>query len=157
MASTAEQMELLAQEKRIDLDWETPDCVEIEGDRARLKQVVVNLLDNAIKYTPEGGAIRLSVRAEEGQALFEVVDTGLGIDEESLPFIFDRFFRSNQVRFSERSGAGLGLSIVRSICTAHGGTVTAENQQASGCCLTVRLPLPVESPQRRHLALHEVI
>jgi heavy metal sensor kinase len=143
--STAEQMELLAEEKQIALAWEADGCIEIEGDRFRLKQVAVNLIDNAIKYTPRGGEVRLSVRRENGRALFQVADTGPGIDLESLPHIFDRFFRSDAARFAERGGAGLGLSIVRTICMAHGGSVVATNREPRGSLFTVDLPLPVRA------------
>lgn len=143
--NTAEQMELLAKEKEIALAWEAEECVEIEGDRFRLKQVVVNLLDNAIKYTPQGGSVRLSVRRENGKALLQVVDNGPGIDPMALPCIFDRFFRSDAARFGERGGAGLGLSIVRTICIAHGGSAAVANQRPHGCLFTVELPLPVRA------------
>jgi len=139
--TTAEQMCLLAEEKHIDLVYETSEAVEVEGDRARLKQVVVNLLDNAIKYTPEKGRISLAVRAQNGSALLEVADTGAGIPEEALPHLFERFYRADEVRSREIGGAGLGLSIVSSICTAHGGSVTATNTPPRGCRFTVELPL----------------
>jgi heavy metal sensor kinase len=139
--TTAEQMCLLAEEKHIDLVYETSDAVEVEGDRSRLKQVVVNLLDNAIKYTPEKGRISLAVRARNGSALLEVADTGSGVPEDALPHLFERFYRADEVRSRDIGGAGLGLSIVHSICTAHGGSVTATNTPPRGCRFTVELPL----------------
>ena len=111
------------------------------GDRFRLKQVIVNLLDNAIKYSPDGGEITLATRLEDSQAVLEVADSGPGIPAEALPQIFDRFFRADSVRTHSISGAGLGLSIVRSICLAHGGNVEAINRAEGGCCIVVRLPL----------------
>jgi heavy metal sensor kinase len=139
--TTADQMCLLAEVKHIDLVRETTHPVEIEGDRTRLKQVVVNLLDNAIKYTPEHGRISMAVRAEDSTALLEVSDTGPGVSDTALPHLFERFFRADEVRSREIGGAGLGLSIVQSICTAHGGSVTAANTPPSGCRFTVELPL----------------
>jgi signal transduction histidine kinase len=113
----------------------------VEGDRARLKQVVVNLLDNAIKYTPDGGAVHLKVTASDGHALLEVTDTGVGIPTEAVPHVFDRFFRVDQVRSRELGGAGLGLAIVKSICSAHGGVVDVQSAVARGSRFRVKLPL----------------
>jgi heavy metal sensor kinase len=139
--TTAEQMCLLAEVKHIDLVYETSTCVEIEGDRSRLKQVVVNLLDNAIKYTPDKGRVSLAVRTQNGSALLEVSDTGPGVSDAALPHLFERFYRADEVRSREIGGAGLGLSIVQSICTAHGGAAIAANTPPSGCRFTIELPL----------------
>jgi heavy metal sensor kinase len=138
--TTAEQMCLLAEEKHIDLRCQTRESVEVEGDRARLKQVVVNLLDNAIKYTPENGKISLTVGSQNGTALLEVTDSGPGVSNEALPHLFERFYRSEEARSHEAGGAGLGLSIVHAICTAHGGSVSVENISPTGCHVTVGLP-----------------
>jgi heavy metal sensor kinase len=138
--TTAEQMCLLAEEKRISLVCETREPIEVEGDRARLKQVIVNLLDNAIKYTGAEGKIRLAVRAQNGSAILEVWDNGPGAPEAALPHLFERFYRAEEVREGPNSGAGLGLSIVHSICTAHGGSVFVRNDAASGFRVTVTLP-----------------
>jgi len=139
--NTADQMCLLAEVKHIDLVCETSSCVEIEGDRTRLKQLIVNLLDNAIKYTPEQGRVSMAVRAENSTALLEVSDTGPGVSDTALPHLFERFYRADEVRSREVGGAGLGLSIVQSICTAHGGSVSAANTPPAGCRFTVELPL----------------
>jgi two-component system sensor histidine kinase BaeS len=145
VVTTAEQMSLLAEEKGIEVRCLGDERVEVEGDRARLKQVVVNLLDNAVKYTPSGGRIWLETRREAGRAVFEVADTGAGIPEVALPRVFDRFFRADGMRTGGgEGGAGLGLAIVRHICAAHGGTVSAGNDPAGGCRVTVSLPLAPE-------------
>ena len=136
-----EQMCLLAEEKHIRLMCETHEPVEVEGDRSRLKQVVVNLLDNAIKYTPENGRISLTVRAENRSALLEVTDNGPGVPESALPHLFKRFYRAAECRSHDVDGAGLGLSIVHSICAAHGGNVNINNNAPAGCRVTVRLPV----------------
>lgn len=143
--TTAEQMCLLAEEKKIELVCRTGPVVAVEGDRSRLKQVVVNLLDNAIKYTPDRGQVSLAVRAENGSACLEVSDTGPGVAETALPHLFERFYRAEEARSGPVTGAGLGLSIVHSICSAHGGTVTADNQPGGGCRVTVRLPRAIDS------------
>jgi heavy metal sensor kinase len=139
--STAEQMCLLAEDKGITLSSNVPDEVVIEGDRARLKQVIVNLLDNAIKYTPTGGKIRLSVTTCNGVAILEVEDTGIGIPSTARPHIFERFFRVDKARSRDLGGAGLGLSIVKAICTAHGGQVDFQSTEGAGSRFKVELPL----------------
>ncbi len=140
-ASTSEQMNLLAEDKQIQVTRAGSKGVWVEGDRARLKQVIVNLLDNAIKYTPAGGAVTLSVNARDGRAILEVTDTGMGIPPQVLPKVFDRFFRVDQARSREQGGAGLGLSIVKSICAAHHGRVEATSTPGEGSCFHVELPL----------------
>ena len=142
VAATAEQIALLAEEKAITVRCQALKPVEVTGDRFRLQQVIVNLLDNAIKYSPAGGTILLHTGVAGGEAVFEVFDEGPGIPTEALPHIFERFFRADSVRTHSVNGAGLGLSIVRSICLAHGGSVEAANRPEGGCCITVRLPLP---------------
>src|SRR6185312_10277610 len=121
--NTADQMGLLAEDKNITVVCDAQPPVMIEGDRARLKQVVVNLLDNAIKYTPNGGRITLKITQEDGYALLDVGDEGVGIPADALPHVFKRFFRVDGSRSRDRGGAGLGLSIVKSICDAHGARV----------------------------------
>jgi signal transduction histidine kinase len=139
--STAEQMCLLAEDKGITISSNAPNEVVVEGDRARIKQVIVNLLDNAIKYTPVGGKIRLSVIACAGKAVMEVEDTGIGISAEARPHIFERFYRVDKARSRELGGAGLGLSIVKSICVAHGGQVDFQSTEGVGSRFKVELPL----------------
>lgn len=141
VASAKDQMAPLADEKHVTLTAQAQGRVEVEGDRIRLKQVVVNLLDNAIKYTPAGGRVTIGVNVSDRRAQLEVSDTGPGIPDSDLPHVFDRFFRADGVRFGAIEGAGIGLSIVQSICTAHGGLVKAENQANGGCRFIVELPL----------------
>jgi len=138
--TTVEQMSLLADEKRISLRCKTTKTVRVRGDRTRLKQVIVNLLDNAVKYTPDGGAVELSVWSRNGTAFLEVKDTGPGIPESALPHVFERFYRADEVHSRDVEGAGLGLAIVRSITTAHGGDVSVSSEADSGCRITLRLP-----------------
>ncbi len=140
-ASTADQMSLLAEDKNIQVTCAAGGPVWVEGDRARLKQVVVNLLDNAIKYTLPSGAVALSVKTSNSTAVLEVTDNGVGIPPEALPRVFDRFFRVDQARSREQGGAGLGLSIVKSICTAHHGRVEANSTPGQGSRFRVELPL----------------
>jgi heavy metal sensor kinase len=139
--STADQMNLLSEAKFLTLDRKINPGVMIEADSIRLKQVVVNLLDNAIKYTPEGGGISLQVRSQNHRALFEISDTGIGISKEALPHVFSRFFRSEEVKAFGMEGTGLGLSIVQSIAEAHGGTISVESDENHGTVFRVELPL----------------
>jgi len=140
-ASTAEQMRLLADDKRVTLQCDVRGRAEIDGDPGRLKQVVVNLLDNAIKYTSNGGKVSLTVSTTNGNAVLEVSDTGIGIPAESIPHVFGRFYRVDKARSRQMGGTGLGLSIVKAICTAHGGRVSAESIEGQGSRFTVELPL----------------
>jgi heavy metal sensor kinase len=147
-ASTLAQMSLLAEDKGITLECAESAEVNVEGDRARLKQIVVNLLDNSIKYTPEGGAITLRVAAQADEAFLEVADTGIGIPPDALPHVFERFFRVDKARSRELGGAGLGLSIVKSICTAHGGRVDLESTVGVGSRVRVFFPLANGTAER---------
>jgi heavy metal sensor kinase len=141
--SIVEQMELLSAEKLLTVKCVIASDIVVEGDRSRLEQVVVNLLDNAIKYTPEGGNILLTVSANENHALFNISDTGIGIPPAALPHVFDRFFRAVEVRAQRTEGSGLGLSIVRSIIEAHGGTAWAESNGSGGTRIGFDLPLQI--------------
>ena len=140
-AATADQMCLLAEDKGQTLTCEMPAPVLVEGDRARLKQVIVNLLDNAIKYTPKGGTVRLAVTARGDEAVCEVADNGIGIPAGAIAHVFDRFFRVDAARSRDVAGAGIGLSIVKVICAAHNGHVEVESVEGQGSRFRVRLPL----------------
>jgi heavy metal sensor kinase len=137
---TTEQMALLAEDKNISLVCHSYEKIIVNGDRARLKQVLVNLMDNAIKYTPAGGKIDVNVSTRDGKAVLQVSDNGIGIPTEALPHLFERFFRVDKARSREAGGAGLGLSIVKSICLAHNGRVAAQSKEGEGSCFTVELP-----------------
>lgn len=139
--TTAEQMSLLAEDKNISIACDASQSVQVEGDPARLKQVVVNLLDNAIKYTQPGGAVQLHVRRANGHAVLEVEDNGVGIPQAALAHVFERFYRVDQIRSGDFEGAGLGLSIVKSICSAHGAEIQATSTPSRGSCFRVTLPL----------------
>jgi len=141
VTTTAEQMSLLAEDKHIRVECDVAPDVFVEGDRSRMKQVVVNLLDNAIKYTHNGGNVLLRIAREGDTAVLEVIDNGIGIPTEALPHMFKRFFRVDDSRSREQGGAGLGLSIVKSICAAQGAEVDVTSRPGSGSCFRVRQPL----------------
>jgi signal transduction histidine kinase len=136
---TIDQMQLLAEEKTIALACAGGEPVMTLGDRDRLKQVLVNLIDNAIKYTHAGGKVSLDVHQHRDYAVLEVEDSGIGISAENQASVFDRFFRVDPDRGT--AGAGLGLAIVKSICHAHGGTIEIESTQGRGSTFRVILPL----------------
>lgn len=114
----------------------------VTGDPQRLQQVIWNLLANAIKFTPVGGRVEVEIRYDRQEARIQVRDTGEGISEDFLPFVFDRFRQANSSSTRKHGGLGLGLAIVRHLVELHGGTVTVEsNGRGCGTSFTVRLPL----------------
>ena len=113
----------------------------VYGDADQLKQVLVALLDNALKYTPYEGSVSLSLTTDEHSAIVKVSDTGIGIAPEDVPHIFERFYRADRTRSRERGGSGLGLAIVQGIVYEHGGTIEVESTPGKGSVFMVRLPL----------------
>ena len=133
---TVDLYEDLAEDRGLTISSELSDAW-VRGDRARLRQVLANLVDNAVKYTPPGGRIELRTASEDDNAVVTVTDTGIGIAPDELPRIWERLYRGDKSR-SER-GLGLGLSLVKAIVEAHGGTVAAESRPGHGTSVTVRL------------------
>lgn len=142
-ASTAEQMSVLAEDKGVLFSCEADNEALARGDPPRIKQVLVNLMDNAINYTPKGKSVTVRVYVEEGHAVLQVLDAGIGIPQEALPYIFDRFYRVDRARSRDVGGAGLGLSIVKAICSAHGAEIKVESVVGIGT--NMRVIFPVES------------
>ena len=122
--------------------------VELSFDRMRIRQAAAILLDNAVKYTPEGGNVVVSVGEEDGWAGLEVSDTGIGIPKDELPLVFERFYRVDTARMQSltQSGAGLGLSIARQIARAHGGEIEAESEPGEGSTFTLWIPCDRPAP-----------
>jgi signal transduction histidine kinase len=129
--------------KGLSLETEGEEAI-VPADRDRLGGVMANLISNAVKYTPEGGKIRVVIRDFKDAGTFTVEDNGPGIPEAELPFVFERFYRADKSRNRATGGAGLGLAIVKGIVAAHGGEVTAENRAEGGCRFCVRLPKQAE-------------
>jgi heavy metal sensor kinase len=138
--NTAEHMRLMAEDRGIEIDLSALRKAVILGDRARLKQIIVNLLDNAIRFTPRGGCVTLRTASDDSGAVLEISDTGIGIPAASIAQVFDRFFRVDAARSREDGGAGLGLSIVKSICAAHGAEIDVESLINNGSSFRVRFP-----------------
>jgi signal transduction histidine kinase len=118
----------------------------VAGSATRLKQVVSNLINNAIKYTPEAGQISTLVQVDNTQVVFKVEDNGPGISPGDLPFVFDKFFRAKNETLAETSGAGLGLSICKSVIEKYQGQIWAESQPGQGSRFTFTLPLASPPP-----------
>jgi heavy metal sensor kinase len=141
--AVAANADLLAAECGITLEVQAPSPVTILGDEARLIQVVMNLVENAVRYTNPGGRVSVAVEARQDQARLSVRDTGIGIAPEHLPHIFERFYRADPARrrSSGSSSSGLGLAIVEWVVHAHGGTIAVESRVGRGSSFTVTLPL----------------
>jgi PAS domain S-box-containing protein len=135
--------------KRIDIAFESADpSLVVEGDAARLHQIVVNLLSNAVKFTPEAGAVAVKLAAADGMASIEVSDTGAGIAPEFLPRVFDRFSQADTSTTRRHGGLGIGLALVRHLTELHGGRVHAHSAgEGKGSRFTVDLPLPRGEPR----------
>jgi len=114
--------------------------LDVEGDWHRLDQVIGNLVSNALRYTPEGGEIRLDTVREGESIMVTIQDSGEGIPEEDLPYVFDRFWKGDKSRSRASGGSGLGLAIARQLVTAHAGSISVESQEGEGTTFTVRLP-----------------
>jgi signal transduction histidine kinase len=137
---TIEQMHLLLEDKGISILSPKGSAVHVSGDRDRIKQVIVNLIDNAIKYTEPGGHININVEANTDVGILSIEDSGIGIEPEHRLKVFERFYRISPNRGA--SGAGLGLAIVKSICQAHGGQVWVQSASGGpGSSFVVELPL----------------
>ena len=132
--------EILAEEKDISIVIAFLEQVKINGDEVRLRQMVWNILHNGIKYTQPGGELKVSLLEESGFALLSIQDTGIGIPEKDLPFIFDRFYRVDKARSKDEGGSGLGLSICRHIAEAHKGRIEVESKPGFGTRFKIHIP-----------------
>jgi signal transduction histidine kinase len=128
----------IAEDKGVRIVSEVPDSSFVYGDVRMLQRMVANLLDNALKYTQPGGTITVSVNGDQERATISFNDTGIGISEEDLPQIFERFYRCDQSR--SQPGVGLGLSLALAIARAHGGNITATSSTGKGSSFTITLP-----------------
>lgn len=132
--------QILAEPIGVKVDLETCDAVAIHGDRHRLRQLLLNLADNAVKYNQPQGRVTMNLRSVDGCAEFTIANTGAGIPAEILPRVFDRFFRGDPAH-SQTDGCGLGLSIAKWIVNAHHGTIRVESTPSPWTTVTVRLPV----------------
>jgi signal transduction histidine kinase len=138
MEDVTELYRYVAEDKGITLHLESPKELHLTADPTRIRQVLANLVDNAIKYTAEGGKVFLEAYRNEQHIMMTVRDTGIGIPREELPRIWDRLYRGDQSR--SQKGLGLGLSLVRAIIRAHKGQVEVSSEPGKGSLFTVILP-----------------
>jgi heavy metal sensor kinase len=141
------QSRVLCETKQIavEMDLQVKEEVHIRGDELRLRQMFLNLISNAIKYTPENGELKIVLAQDGDFAMVDIVDSGIGIDAEHLAHIFDRFYRVDKARNRMDGGTGLGLAIVKWIAEAHGGGITVTSEVGKGSTFSVRLP--VQGPE----------
>ena len=143
IAEAGETGELLAEHAGVGMEIKLPpEAVVVSVDRSRVRQLALNLIENAVKYTPRGGQVSVELGSNDGRAVFTVADTGIGIAPGDLPHVFDRFWRADsaRTRTSERAGTGLGLAICKWIAEAHGGTIDVQSRPGRGTTFTVGLP-----------------
>ena len=144
LSDNMKRLQPLARERGIEMHGQIAQGIVVSGDVMRLTQVFYNLTDNAIKYTPRGGMVRLELMRKDKKAIARVVDTGIGIPKEDQIHIFDRFYRVDKARSRETGGTGLGLSIVKQMVLLHGGTISVTSEEEKGSTFTVELPLREE-------------
>ncbi|MEQ8997177.1 MAG: HAMP domain-containing sensor histidine kinase [Coleofasciculus sp. B1-GNL1-01] len=135
-----ELLEPFAQDKEVTLQSQWLATVSVVGDESQLSRLFCNLLENAIQYTPTQGKVELILAKTNRFAIVSVKDTGIGIEREQLPFVFDRFWRADKARSRREGGTGLGLAIAAAIAQRHGGKITVTSQVGVGSCFQVRLP-----------------
>ncbi|MFQ5733340.1 MAG: heavy metal sensor histidine kinase [Planctomycetaceae bacterium] len=144
--SSVESIQPIADEKGIQIRVGELSDLPISGDPNRLQRLWINLLENAVKYTPPGGAVDVTGESTERSLVFIVADSGSGIPESQLDRVFDRFYRVDESRTGSTGGTGLGLTICRSIVESHGGSIEIESEPGSGTRVLVTFPRPAHSP-----------
>jgi len=142
---------VLAKDRNLKVEIHDFEPVRIRGDADRLKQLFLNLVSNAIKFTPDGGSVTINLRRNYDDAVVEVIDTGIGIGKEDLARIFDRFYQTDPARVRKGDGAGLGLSIAKWIAEAHGGRIEVMSEVGKGTTFTVYIPHIEEKPASPHM------
>jgi heavy metal sensor kinase len=146
MRKAAEEAGILAAAKGIQISLESsPGHFWVSADERALQRLLLIVLENAVKYTPQGGRIDIRLAREQGNAIVEIRDSGIGISEKDLPHIFERFYRADQARSREPGGSGLGLAIARWIADKHGGTIEAHSALGSGSVFRLHFPLAADS------------
>ncbi len=133
-------LEILTEEKSQRLVLEGDETAQVDGDRLFLRQALVNILDNAVKYSPVGGTISVRIRNGDRRVLIEIEDSGPGIPVEDHAKVFHRFYRVDKARWRGSGGAGLGLAIAKWAVEAHGGTIGLDTAPNQGCTFRITLP-----------------
>jgi signal transduction histidine kinase len=140
IGAAAEQARPAAEQRRVRLILNSAPQVRLAGDKVLLIQLTLNLLDNAVKYSPPGGEVTVGCENNDSEVVLRVRDTGIGIEPDAITHIFDRFYRVDRARSRAEGGAGLGLSISRWIAEAHGGSISVQSEPGKGSTFSVRLP-----------------
>jgi two-component system, OmpR family, sensor kinase len=140
---------LIQPDRPITLRADAP--VIVDGDAERLRQVLDNLIGNALQHTPRGSAVTVSVQDQAGQAQLTVADSGPGMTSDQASHVFERFYRTDRARARARGGTGLGLSIAATLTAAHAGTITVDTQPGRGAAFRVRLPLAAVTSEKTGL------
>jgi len=138
--SAVDTLSALFDVEELTLRVNVTDGIFVTGDLDRLQQAIANLLGNAARYTPAGGSVDVSARVDNGCAIVEVADTGIGIAEENLPHVFSRFWRADEARASSTGGLGIGLAVTKEIVERHKGTIAVASRPGGGTVFTIRLP-----------------
>ena len=139
-------IEVLAQDKEIKFAVDAKEELTVNGDKVKLRQLFINILENAVRYTPADGLISVSLVKQESNAVVSISDTGIGIPPEHLPHIFERFYRVDKARARADGGVGLGLAIAKIIAESHKGTITVASEVGKGTTFTISLPLKDAEP-----------
>lgn len=139
--SLSSSVEALAQDKGIKFATDAPENLIVTGDKVKLRQLFINILENAIRYTLQDGSVMVTLTQKEGRAITAITDTGIGIPEEHLPHIFERFYRVDKARSRAEGGVGLGLAIAKYIAESHGGKIEVESTVGKGTTFIVSIPL----------------
>ena len=139
-AQVVERVLPIAEQRGISIRVEANSGVHIEASRNQMVSMMRNLVENAVKYSDDGGKVTVSLRSDDGGVRFEVSDDGIGVPERDIERVFERFYRVDRARTRETGGTGLGLSIVRNVVLAHGGQVDLSSTEGSGTTVLVRLP-----------------
>lgn len=134
-------LEPVAQNKKVSLKSHLKDNLIVLGDKSKLSRLFSNLVHNAIQYTPEGGIVTIELNKQNRYAIINVKDTGIGIAEDQLSHVFDRFWRADKARSRREGGTGLGLSIAKAIAVSHGGKISVTSKVNVGSCFQVKIPL----------------
>jgi heavy metal sensor kinase len=139
-------VEALAADKGIKFTIDAQESLVVSGDKVKLRQLFINILENAVRYTPTGGNISVSLLKKDSNAITSISDTGIGIPPEHLPHIFERFYRVDKARSRADGGVGLGLAIAKYIAESHKGKITVESEVGKGTNFTVTIPLKNTEP-----------
>lgn len=141
LRDVSEDCALLSRQKGLEMEADLKDSLIVRGDRGLLRRLFLNLVDNAVRYTPKGGKVSLESVARDHMAVVSIRDTGIGIPAEHLPYVFERFYRVDKARSRSEGGSGLGLAICKQIADLHGGQIQVESREGEGSVFRVLLPL----------------